>query len=129
MKKRVAVFFGRFAPPHNGHIANIEYCKENYDETIVFIGSSNKRRSLKNPFPTSWIEQWIKSINPNAVVTSGRQVVTSPMRGLRCQGNSRRAEAMDGQQDQCWVRQETSQGRSPPDGSRGRLAEGGNGKS
>lgn len=68
IKKRIAIFFGRFAPVHNGHVANIKYCKEHYDETIVFIGSSNKRRSLKNPFPISWIEQWIKSINPNAVV-------------------------------------------------------------
>jgi bifunctional NMN adenylyltransferase/nudix hydrolase len=67
-KKRIAVFFGRFAPAHIGHVANMKYCKENYDETIVFIGSANKRRSLKNPFPVAMIMRMIKSINPNAIV-------------------------------------------------------------
>lgn len=58
-KKKVAIYIGRFAPLHNGHNETIEYCIKNYDETVVFIGSKNKRRTLKNPFPTDMIEDWI----------------------------------------------------------------------
>jgi bifunctional NMN adenylyltransferase/nudix hydrolase len=59
MKKKVAIYIGRFAPLHNGHIETIKYCTENYNETLVFIGSKNKRRTLKNPFFTGIIEDWI----------------------------------------------------------------------
>lgn len=58
-KKKVAIYIGRFAPVHNGHIETIKYCNENYDETVVLIGSKNKRRTLKNPFPTDMIDYWI----------------------------------------------------------------------
>lgn len=58
-KKKVAIYIGRFAPLHNGHIETIKYCLENYNQTVVFVGSGNKRRTLKNPFPTYMIEDWI----------------------------------------------------------------------
>ena len=58
-KKKVAIYIGRFAPLHNGHIETIKYCLKKYDATFVFIGSGNKRRTLKNPFPISMIENWI----------------------------------------------------------------------
>ncbi len=58
-KKKVAIYIGRFAPLHNGHIETINYCTKNYNETIIFIGSANKRRTLKNPFRTGMIEDWI----------------------------------------------------------------------
>lgn len=60
-KKKVAIYIGRFAALHNGHNETIEYCIKNYDKTVVFIGSKNKRRTLKNPFPTDIIEDWIYS--------------------------------------------------------------------
>ena len=68
--KKVAVFIGRFAPLHNGHIENIKFCQENYDETIVLVGSGNKRRTTKNPFAFSIIKKWINQVNPNAFVVS-----------------------------------------------------------
>ena len=58
-KKKVAIYIGRFAPLHNGHIETIKYCTENYNETVVFVGSTNKRRTIKNPFRTGMIEDWI----------------------------------------------------------------------
>ena len=58
-KKKVAIYIGRFAPLHNGHIETIKYCNEKYDETVVFVGSKNKRRTIKNPFPVEMIEDWI----------------------------------------------------------------------
>ena len=58
-KKKVAIYIGRFATKHTGHDETIKYCLTNYDATFVFIGSANKRRTLKNPFPTSMIEDWI----------------------------------------------------------------------
>ncbi len=58
-KKKVAIYIGRFAPLHNGHIETIKYCLNKYDETVVLIGSGNKRRTLKNPFPVAMIEDWI----------------------------------------------------------------------
>lgn len=34
-KKKVAIYIGRFAPLHNGHIETIKYCNDNYDRTLV----------------------------------------------------------------------------------------------
>jgi bifunctional NMN adenylyltransferase/nudix hydrolase len=65
-KKKVAIYIGRFAPPHKGHEETIQYCLNKYDETIVFIGSQNKRRTLKNPFKVDNIIKWIyRSVNFN----------------------------------------------------------------
>ena len=50
MKKRVAIYIGRFAPLHNGHLETIEYCNKNYDKTLILIGSKNERRTTKNSF-------------------------------------------------------------------------------
>lgn len=61
MKKNVAIYIGRFQPLHKGHEGVIEYCKANYDEVIVLIGSANKRRSVKNPFPVELVQKWIES--------------------------------------------------------------------
>lgn len=58
-KKKVAIYIGRFAPLHNGHIEVIKHCNKNYDKTLILIGSKNKRRTTKNPFPVNEIKQWI----------------------------------------------------------------------
>lgn len=58
-KIKIAIYIGRFAPLHNGHIEVIKHCNKNYDKTIVLIGSKNKRRTTKNPFPVNKIKQWI----------------------------------------------------------------------
>jgi cytidyltransferase-like protein len=43
-KKKIAIYIGRFAPLHNGHIEVINYCNNNYDEAIVII---NRLFSIK----------------------------------------------------------------------------------
>ena len=58
-KKQVAIYIGRFATKHTGHDETIKYCLKKYDKTVVFIGSKNKRRTLKNPFPVEMIKNWI----------------------------------------------------------------------
>ena len=69
-KKKIAIYIGRFAPLHNGHIEVINYCNNNYDETIVLIGSKNKRRTIKNPFPVDLISNWILNSSKNTIVRS-----------------------------------------------------------
>jgi len=49
MKKKRAVFVGRFQPFHLGHLYAIKKTMKKFDITIV-IGSTNKKRSFKNPF-------------------------------------------------------------------------------
>jgi len=49
MKKKRAVFIGRFQPFHLGHLYAIKKTMKKFDITIV-IGSTNKKRSFENPF-------------------------------------------------------------------------------
>ena len=58
-KMKIAIYIGRFAPLHNGHIEVIKHCNKNYDNTMVLIGSKNKRRTTKNPFPVNEIKKWV----------------------------------------------------------------------
>ncbi len=44
------IFIGRFQPFHNGHKYIIEKGLEISNNLIVFCGSANKSRTLKNPF-------------------------------------------------------------------------------
>jgi bifunctional NMN adenylyltransferase/nudix hydrolase len=50
--KKVAVAFliGRFQPFHNGHKHLIDFGLQYAEKVIVLVGSSNKARSLKNPW-------------------------------------------------------------------------------
>lgn len=57
--QKVAIYIGRFAPLHKGHKEIINFCENNYDQSVYFIGSANKRRTIKNPFPIEMIEKWI----------------------------------------------------------------------
>ncbi|QNJ54553.1 nicotinamide-nucleotide adenylyltransferase NadM family/ ADP-ribose pyrophosphatase [Vibrio phage vB_ValM_R10Z] len=47
-----AIFIGRFRPFHNGHLSAITQAFEslNLDKMTILIGSSNRHRSVKNPF-------------------------------------------------------------------------------
>jgi len=46
------VYIGRFEPPHNGHFATIRKALEQTENLIIFIGSHETCRSLRNPFTT-----------------------------------------------------------------------------
>ena len=69
-KKKIAIYIGRFAPLHNGHIEVINYCNNNYDETIVLIGSKNKRRTIINPFPVTMIKEWIVKTSSKPIIVN-----------------------------------------------------------
>ncbi len=47
--KRIA-FIGRFQPFHRGHLSVIEDLLPKFDQVLVVIGSSDKFRTLENPF-------------------------------------------------------------------------------
>lgn len=44
------IYIGRFQPLHSGHMAVVRRARELADEVIVLVGSSNRARSVKNPF-------------------------------------------------------------------------------
>lgn len=47
---RIATVIGRFQPFHNGHAHLLTKAFEENDLVIVVLGSSNRHRSIKNPF-------------------------------------------------------------------------------
>ncbi|MEM7821379.1 MAG: nicotinamide-nucleotide adenylyltransferase [Candidatus Aenigmatarchaeota archaeon] len=49
MKKKKAIFIGRFQPIHFGHVKAIKEAIKRFDLTIV-VGSTNQKRSFENPF-------------------------------------------------------------------------------
>jgi len=46
------IYIGRFQPPHNGHFATIRKALEQTEKLLLFIGSHETCRSLRNPFTT-----------------------------------------------------------------------------
>jgi bifunctional NMN adenylyltransferase/nudix hydrolase len=48
----ILIYIGRFEPPHNGHFAIIRKALEQTEKLLVFIGSHEVCRSLRNPFTT-----------------------------------------------------------------------------
>jgi bifunctional NMN adenylyltransferase/nudix hydrolase len=50
MRYDIAVVIGRFQLPHKGHFQLIHQALEIADRVIIGLGSSNVRRSLRNPF-------------------------------------------------------------------------------
>ncbi len=69
-KKQIAIYIGRFGPYHNGHLQTVDYCNNTYDETIVLIGSKNKRRTIKNPFPVTMIKDWIVKTSSKPIIVN-----------------------------------------------------------
>lgn len=49
-KKDLAVYIGRFQPPCNHHIETIRHGLNLADNILIFVGSANSPRSIKNPF-------------------------------------------------------------------------------
>lgn len=49
-KTRTALFLGRFQPFHRGHLSVIVDLLKEFDLVVVAVGSSEKSRTLDNPF-------------------------------------------------------------------------------
>ncbi|MBI4171067.1 MAG: adenylyltransferase/cytidyltransferase family protein [Candidatus Aenigmarchaeota archaeon] len=63
MKKKTALFIGRFQPLHYGHLHAIRRARRKYN-VIVLIGSINKKDE-KNPFSYPQRKDMISSLFPN----------------------------------------------------------------
>jgi len=50
MKKTVGVYWGRFNPPHRGHIALVKRLVKKVDLLIVAVGSAESKNTKRNPF-------------------------------------------------------------------------------
>jgi len=50
MKKTVGVYWGRFNPPHKGHIALVRRLVKKVDFLIIAIGSAESKNTKRNPF-------------------------------------------------------------------------------
>jgi nicotinamide-nucleotide adenylyltransferase len=50
VRKTVGVYWGRFNPPHKGHIALIERLSKKVDFLIVAVGNAKSKNTKRNPF-------------------------------------------------------------------------------
>ena len=48
-KRRTVVLAGSFNPPHNGHLAMLEYLSKRYGQVIVVIGVNPAKKYLVSP--------------------------------------------------------------------------------
>ena len=55
------LYIGRFQPPHSGHFATIRKALEQTERLLLFIGSHEVCRSLRNPFTTEERMEMLKS--------------------------------------------------------------------
>ena len=67
-KQKAAVYIGKFQIIHNAHYDNMKHCLNNYDKTMVIVGSTNKPKSTKYPFLFKDIKKWINQINEDIIV-------------------------------------------------------------
>lgn len=69
MKKyKLGMYLGRFQPFHNGHKSIVDKMLEECEEVIIVIGSSDKKGTVKNPFPAWERATMISNVCGNDVV-------------------------------------------------------------
>jgi|SRR5208337_233199 len=61
MKKTVGVYWGRFNPPHKGHIALVKRLVKKVDLLIVAVGSAGSKNTKRNPFSGEERVEMLKS--------------------------------------------------------------------
>lgn len=66
-KRDVGIYVGRFNPLHRGHEANINRMLQRFnpDECIVFVGSAQSDKSLRNIFDFKERKAILKTLYPN----------------------------------------------------------------
>ncbi len=60
-KPRVAVFVGRFQPPHKAHIETMHWALKNFDALIIVLGSAQTFANPKNPWNETQRHDMIQS--------------------------------------------------------------------
>lgn len=71
----LAVFVGRFQPPCRHHIDTLKHGLQQAETVVVFVGSANSPRSIKNPFTA---EERIEMIRSCLSLEEVRRVVFCP---------------------------------------------------
>lgn len=71
----LAVFIGRFQPPCRHHIDTLRHGLAMADKVVVFVGSANSPRSIKNPFTA---EERIDMIRSCLSLEESRRVLFCP---------------------------------------------------
>lgn len=61
MKKTVGVYWGRFNPPHKGHIALVKKLVKRVDLLIIAVGSAESKNTKRNPFSGDERVEMLKS--------------------------------------------------------------------
>ena len=83
MKKyKLGMYLGRFQPFHNGHKSIVDKMLEECEQVLIVIGSSDKKGTVKNPFPAweraSMIKEVYKtSIRINIVCIPDRNTIAN----------------------------------------------------
>lgn len=75
-KRKLGFVIGRFQPFHNGHKHLIETAYNNCDELVVFIGSAQESRTIKNPF--TFQERW-RMLHDELNVNGNRKILFAPL--------------------------------------------------
>lgn len=74
------VFIGRFQPLHQGHLHIVSEALQQTKHLLILIGSSNRSRSVKNPFTFNEREQLFKTAVANELANDSLQRITfSPL--------------------------------------------------
>ena len=61
MKKTVGVYWGRFNPPHKGHVALVKRLVKRVDLLIIAVGSAESKDTKRNPFSGNERVEMLKS--------------------------------------------------------------------
>lgn len=76
MKYFALIYIGRFEPPHNGHFATIRKALEQTQKLLIFIGSHQTCRSLRNPFTT---EERLEMLNTSLTKKEKEKIMFIPI--------------------------------------------------
>jgi bifunctional NMN adenylyltransferase/nudix hydrolase len=76
MPHKFAVFIGRFQPFHNGHKHVIDYGLSKAEKVIILVGSSNRTRSIRDPWT---FEERFKMITNSFSDFQNKRIIVHPI--------------------------------------------------
>lgn len=78
-KKIIGCYWGRFNPPHKGHILLIKKLLKKVDKLVVVVGSSQEKNTKRNPFSGNERKRMIQSfLNEEKISKNKYTVITIP---------------------------------------------------